>query len=101
MLSAGHKAIAIPSATLLKPKDLEILQSLQTVDGRPMTVVREERPALNLHIYPDADAPGERLYLELVSLANKIGACLTRHDLPSGCKDFGEYWRELKLKMEN
>ena len=100
MLSAGHKAIAIPSATLLKPKDLEILQSLQTVDGRPMTVVREERPALNLHIYPDADVPGERLYLELVSLANKIGACLTRHDLPARCKDFGEYWRELVMETQ-
>lgn len=104
MLSAGHKAIAIPSATLLKPKDLEILQSLQTkdhrpqtVDDRPLTIVREERPALNLHIYPDADVPGEKLYLELVSLANRIGACLTRHSLPSECKDFGEYWRQLRI----
>ena len=28
MLSAGHKAIAIPSATLLKRKDAELLEAL-------------------------------------------------------------------------
>ena len=80
MLSAGHKAIAIPSATLLKKKDLEQLRSYS-----------RQQP-LNLHIYPDADIPGEKLYLQLVSATNDLGACLTRHRLPAGCKDFSDYY---------
>lgn len=74
MLSSGHKAIAIPSATLLKPEDLEPLR------GR------------ELHIYPDQDEAGEALYKQLVSVATDIGACLMRHQLPEGCKDFSDYY---------
>lgn len=74
LLSAGHKAVAIPSATLLKPQDLEPLR------GRV------------LHIYPDRDDAGERLYLQLLSVANELGCCLVRHELPAGCKDFSQYW---------
>lgn len=83
MLSSGRKAIAIPSATLLKAADIEVLQHLSAQVQR-----------LNLHMYPDADIPGEKLYIELVSLANKLGACLQRHRLPEGCKDFSEYWTQ-------
>lgn len=79
MLSSGHKAIAIPSATLLKPEDLESLR------GR------------ELHIYPDQDEAGEALYKQLVSDATDIDACLIRHQLPEGCKDYSDYYR-TKLK---
>lgn len=79
ILSSGHKCIAIPSATLLKPEDLEPLR------GR------------ELHIYPDNDDAGESLYKQLVSVANDIGACIIRHPLPSGCKDYSDYYRTLKL----
>lgn len=82
LLSAGHKAIAIPSATLLTPRDRQILASLST-QGAP----------LNLHMYPDADAPGEKLYRQLLALANEIGASLLRHQLPEGCKDFADLYR--------
>ncbi len=70
MLSAGKKAIAIPSATLLKDKDIEPLRGL------------------NLHMYPDQDKPGERLFLELRERLPQ----LVHHQLPSGYKDFGAYY---------
>ena len=77
MLSAGHKAIAIPSATLLTKKDVEILESL-TMNHESLTV----------HMYPDRDEPGERLFLQL----QKVLPSLVHHQLPLGCKDFGEYY---------
>ena len=76
MLSAGHKAIAIPSATLLKPKDVKLLS---TLDAELST---------QFHMYPDRDAPGERLFLQL----QKVLPNLEHHQLPSDCKDFGEYY---------
>ncbi len=76
MLSAGHKAIAIPSATLLKRRDAELLQALASELG------------LSLHMYPDRDAPGERLFMQL----QKVLPSLVHHQLPPGCKDFGEYF---------
>ncbi|MBR6589551.1 MAG: hypothetical protein IKK67_03700 [Bacteroidaceae bacterium] len=80
MLSSGRKAIAIPSATLLNPKDLEVLRNHNS----------KLRPQ-NLHIFPDNDAPGERLYLQLKELFPQ----LERHPLPEGIKDFGEYYSKL------
>ena len=76
MLSAGHKAIAIPSATLLKPKDLKLLSTLNV------------ELSTEFHMYPDRDAPGERLFLQL----QKVLPNLEHHQLPSDCKDFGEYY---------
>ena len=78
LLSSGKKAIAIPSATTLKDEDFARLRSLHK--------------GLNLHVYPDNDTPGERLYNNLLDVANCIGACLTRHELPEGCKDFSDYY---------
>ena len=85
LLSSGRKAIAIPSATLLNPKDLEMLRTHNS-----------ELITQNLHMFPDADIPGEKLYLQLVSAANRIGASLVRHSLPEGHKDFGEYYSKLR-----
>ena len=80
MLSAGHKAIAIPSATLLTPEDKQLLAELS------------QRLSIQWHMYPDRDAPGERLFLQLKQLLPS----LQHHQLPPGCKDFGEaYVREL------
>lgn len=84
MLSSGRKAIAIPSATLLKEKDLDVLK--KTINLKSLMIT--------LHMYPDADIPGERLYLELVRLANKLGVSIHRHSLPPGLKDFGELWSQ-------
>ena len=76
MLSAGHKAIAIPSATLLKPKDVEQLSSLIAQLSTP------------LHMFPDRDEPGERLFLQL----QQVFPGIEHHQLPPGYKDFGEWW---------
>lgn len=96
LLSSGHKAIAIPSATLLKPQELEILKSY--LSPSPLGEGWGEAP---LHIFPDNDPAGERLYRQLVSFATDIGVCLVRHDLPLGCKDFGEYWVAKNTKSTN
>ena len=74
MLSAGHKAIAIPSATLLKPEDRDVLAYISKTFG------------VEWHMFPDRDAPGERLFLQL----KEILPSLIHHQLPLGCKDFGE-----------
>ena len=76
MLSAGHKAIAIPSATLLKPADKALLSTLNS------------ELSTAFHMYPDRDEPGERLFLQL----QKVLSNLEHHQLPPGCKDFSEYY---------
>ena len=76
LLSAGYKSIAIPSATLLTKKDAELLQSLSS-----------ER-SIRFEMYPDCDAPGKRLFLQL----QQILPDLVHHQLPPGCKDFSDYY---------
>ncbi|MCQ2246426.1 MAG: CHC2 zinc finger domain-containing protein [Bacteroidaceae bacterium] len=90
MLSSGRKAIAIPSATLLKPEDVELIT-------RPLS----EGWRGSFHMYPDQDEPGERLFLELNKLLSPhigvVGGGLQHHLLPSKYKDFGEYWAKGRL----
>lgn len=74
MLSAGHKAIAIPSATALKESDLKPL---------------EKRV---VHIFPDNDKAGEGLYNRLLDASIHIGFTLVRHQLPATCKDFSDFY---------
>ena len=76
LLSAGHKAIAIPSATLLSKKDKDLLLSLSS------------SLSLTFHMYPDADIPGERLFLQL----KQVIPSLVRHSLPPSCKDFSDFY---------
>lgn len=76
MLSAGHKAIAIPSATLLKPEDKQLLTDI----GRLYQV--------EFHMFPDQDVPGESLFMQLREMLPQ----LVHHQLPPDCKDFSEYY---------
>lgn len=76
MLSAGHKAIAIPSATLLSQADKALLRDLA------------QRLGTSFHMFPDRDAPGERLFMQL----KEVLPGLQHHQLPLGCKDFAEYY---------
>ena len=83
MLSAGHKAIAIPSATLLKPKDVELLS----------TIAHQLSPKFGM--YPDSDEPGERLFLQL----REVLPCLVHYQLPPGYKDFSDYYLKMNYKL--
>lgn len=80
MLSSGHKAIAIPSATLLSPKDKETLSTLSA------------QLSIEFHMYPDRDEPGERLFLQL----KEVLPNLVHHQLPQGCKDYSEYYVKMR-----
>lgn len=76
MLSAGHKAIAIPSATLLSKKDVNLLQTLSS------------ELSVRYEMYPDHDAPGKHLFMQLKEVLPQ----LVHHQLPPGCKDFSDYY---------
>ena len=80
MLSAGHKAIAIPSATLLKPEDKKWLAEIG------------EKLHTEWHMFPDRDTPGESLFLQLKEILPQ----LVHHQLPPECKDFSEYYLKEK-----
>ena len=80
MLSAGHKAIAIPSATLLHSEDVKMLRDLS------------QRLETTFAMYPDQDQPGESLFMQLKALLPGI----VHYQLPAGCKDFAEYFVRMK-----
>ena len=86
MLSAGHKAVAIPSATLFKPKDAELLRGLNS------SSFGGGREGAAFHMWPDNDEPGERLFLQL----QKVLPSLVHHQLPLGCKDFSDLYVKMK-----
>ena len=77
MLSSGRKAIAVPSATLLTS---DVVEQLSTLNSQLST---------EFHMYPDRDEPGERLFLQL----REVLPSLQHHQLPQGCKDYGEWWK--------
>ena len=76
MLSAGHKAIAIPSATLLKKRDVAQLSILNS------------QFSIKFRMYPDRDEPGERLFLQLKELLPN----LEHLQLPPDCKHYSDYY---------
>lgn len=71
-LTQGHKALAVPSATLLHPEDLQPLKGCRLV------------------IYPDADIPGRCLCEKLQQMLSGLGATLEIRPLPAGCKDYSD-----------
>ena len=75
MLSAGHKAVAIPSATSLTKADVGLLRY-----GLPEGVT--------LHMYPDNDEPGMKLFEDLKRWFPRLKG----HVLPEGYKDFGQWY---------
>lgn len=77
MLSSGHKAIAIPSATALNESDLKLLDKYV------------------VHIYPDQDRAGEQLYERLLQASIHLGFTLIRHQLPPDCKDYSDYYLRM------
>ena len=69
LLSAGHKAIAIPGAAAFKPKDAELLKDF------------------SLYMFPDKDAAGSRLF-ETLNHYMKV----RKLQLPDSVKDFSDYY---------
>lgn len=84
MLSAGRKAVAIPSATLLSPANRELLCRLAAAQHStaPGTA------PITFHMSPDRDVPGEQLFLRL----KEILPDLQHHPLPPDCKDYADYY---------
>lgn len=76
MLSSGHKAIGVPSATLLNRKNIDLLLSLSS------------SLSLALHMWPDNDAPGAKL----AEMLKEELPNLIIHHLPNDCKDYSEYY---------
>ena len=85
MLSAGHKAIAIPSATLLTQ---DVRSKMADGGSHSSLFTLHASLGITFHMYPDNDTPGERLFLQLKELLPD----LVHHQLPAGCKDFSEYY---------
>lgn len=83
MLSSGHKAVAIPSATLLREDDLQPIRKLVSEKG------------ITLHMYPDRDEPGARLFVQLKELLPS----LTYHQIPDGFKDYSDYYTSKITKQ--
>lgn len=75
LMSDGHKAIAIPSATLLKKDDIALLAKY------------------SLLMYPDQDAPGEKLFHTLKEGVEQYGGSIRRLALPEGMKDYSEFYK--------
>ncbi|MCI6338983.1 MAG: hypothetical protein MR802_13890 [Prevotella sp.] len=78
LTSAGHKAVAIPSATSLTKADVGLLR-----EGLP--------EGMTLHMYPDNDEPGMKLFEDL----KRWFPQLKRHVLPEGYNDFGQWYAAL------
>ena len=95
MLSAGHKAIAIPSATLLTRQDIELLKHLgdSTLCTNSSPLPSGGEGGGSFHMYPDRDEPGERLFLQL----QRVLPQLVHHQLPPGCKDYSDYYLRQRL----
>lgn len=74
LLSAGKKAVALPSATILPLYDLMELSRFE------------------LHMYPDQDHAGQKAYMALRRFFINHYAILKKEQLPNGVKDYSEYY---------
>lgn len=83
LLSDHKKAIAIASATLLQPKDKQLLQEITA------------RLCIRWRMAPDNDEPGSSLASQL----KKILPMLEIVELPEGCKDYSEAYVKQKRSL--
>ena len=74
LLSAGRKAVAIPSATILPQEDLLRLKNY------------------DLHMYPDQDEAGQNAFRELRRFFVNQYSTVKAETLPEGIKDYCEYY---------
>jgi len=89
-LSARHFAIGIPGAYNVKPDDLACLPYF----------VRERN--VTLHCAADNDRAGNDMFETLSRVCTQLELPLVRHKLPTGCKDFSNFYvRNYNLHIEN
>ncbi len=74
LLSAGKKAVAIPSATIMPQEDLVKLRFY------------------DLHMYPDRDEAGQKAFMELRRFFVNHYSLLKAEILPEGAKDYCDYY---------
>lgn len=74
MLSAGLKAVAIPSATIQPLEDLILLKNY------------------DLHMYPDQDEAGKQAFMELRRFFVQHYTTVKVEQLPEGTKDYSDYY---------
>ena len=74
MLSVGYNSVALPSATSLPTEDLTKLKSY------------------NLYMIADQDKAGNDAFIKLYRLMLRFGCEVKRIKLPSGVKDFCDYY---------
>lgn len=72
--SAGLKAVAIPSATILPQEDLTLLREY------------------DLHIFPDQDDAGQKAFLALRRFFVNHFSTIKAEQLPESAKDFCDYY---------
>jgi DNA primase len=80
LLSAGYNAVAIPSASSLPMGDLEKLCRF------------------NLYMVSDRDKAGQDSYMRLYGIMLRYGCVLKQVALPTGFKDYSEYYLNSKNK---
>lgn len=78
LLSAGKKAVAIPSATILPEGDLILLKDY------------------DLHMFPDNDDAGRRAFRELRRFFVNNYSTVKEERLPEGIKDYCMYYAKQK-----
>jgi DNA primase len=80
LLSSGHNAVALPSATLIPEQDLYLLREY------------------NLKMFPDVDRNnvGMKCFYEIQSMLIRFGSKIEKLTLPLGFKDYGDFYSSLK-----
>lgn len=83
LLSAGHNAVAIPSATIMPLEDLVLLKRF------------------SLYMYPDQDASGQRAFMQLKHFYINLYSHIKAVALPVNVKDYCEFYHKTYRTEEN
>ena len=77
----------LPVLNMLRPGD-ELYITEGCSDCWAQLSIINSQLSISYHMFPDRDAPGERLFLQL----KEVLPSLVHHQLPLGCKDFSEFY---------
>ena len=77
LLSSGHKAVAIPSATTLPRDQVRLISPFRLI------------------MHPDNDQAGQKGFFELRKMLISMSSYIDMEEIPKGFKDFGAYYISL------